>query len=162
VSSCAYLLINAPVDRYIRANRHVALKILTADCYGGEKDTFEVSILEHIKATDLSNPGASHILGLLDYFRHRGPYGEHVCLIFKAMGPDLAAYRRLFPQLRVPTQTLKQITRHLLLALAYLHQSCKVIHTGKFEDVRVTTVRLNQLTIPRHKTAEYPCGNNKD
>lgn len=109
------------------------LKILTANSYDGENDIFELSILQHIKNTDLSNPGANHILGLLDSFRHQGPYGEHVCLIFKAMGPDLAFYRRIFLKKQIPVQIMKQITRQLLLALAYLHESCRIIHTGKFK-----------------------------
>lgn len=127
----------------IRANRHVALKILRADSHGGEHDIFELSILEHIKSTDGSNPDASHILGLLDHFRHRGPQGDHLCLIFKAMGPDLMAYRRLFPELRIPFHTLKQITRQLLLALAYLHKSCRIIHTGKSEHIVDRIMRIN-------------------
>ena len=125
------LFLESAAEGSFRANRHSALKILTADSYGGEKDTYELSVLEHIKATDSFNPGAQHILGLLDHFKHQGPNGEHVCFIFKAMGPDLATYRQLFPKSRIPIRTLKRFTRQLLLALAYLHQSCRIIHTGK-------------------------------
>lgn len=96
----------------------MALKIVTADSYGTENDVFELSILEHIRAKDTSDPGTNHILGLIDSFRHHGPRGEHICLVFKAMGLDLAIYRRLFPRLRIPPQTLKQVARQLLQALA--------------------------------------------
>jgi len=126
----------------VRSNRHVALKILTADSDSGEHATFELDILEHIKITDGSKKGASHILGLLDHFRHRGPHGDHLCLVFKAMGPDLTGYRRLFPGLRIPVLPLKQITRQLLLALAYLHGSCRIIHTGKSKIVVNRATRI--------------------
>jgi serine/threonine-protein kinase SRPK3 len=109
----------------------VALKVLTADSYGTENDIFELSILEHIRVKDVLDPGINHILGLIDSFRHHGPHGEHICLVFKAMGPDLAIYRKLFPQLQIPPQTLKQVARQLLQALAYLHQSCGIIRTAK-------------------------------
>src|SRR5947199_6848095 len=96
-------------------NRYVALKILTADSYGGEKDTFELDILKHIKVTNPSHPGAKHILGLLDHFRHRGPYGDHVCLVFQAVGPDFATFRRQLPELRLPMVLVSQVSKQLLL-----------------------------------------------
>lgn len=37
-------------DRSHRTKRHVALKVLTADSFGHQKDTFELEILRHIKA----------------------------------------------------------------------------------------------------------------
>lgn len=149
----------------VRSNRHVALKILTADSDSGDHATFELDILEHIRIKDGSKHGASHILGLLDHFRHRGPHGDHLCLIFKAMGPDLTVYRRLFPDLRVPILTLKQITRQLLLALTYLHRECRIIHTGKSKNVVNGAARIIWLIparISRHKAAERSLGDRKD
>lgn len=144
-------------------NRHVALKILTADSYGSTRDTFELSILEHIKAKGFSNPGASHVLGLLDHFRHQGPNGGHVCLVFKAMGPDLVTYRRLFPRRRIPIPLLKQITRRLSLAFAHLHQTCGIIHTGKFKPLeRISKTQGADTILVRHQTTKYPHRNNRD
>ncbi|KAI9834760.1 MAG: hypothetical protein M1819_002846 [Sarea resinae] len=129
-----------------RNNGHVALKILTADSYGGPKETFELDILYHLKTTDPSNPGAQHILGLLDTFHHSGPYGDHVCLVFKAMGPDLVKYRQLFPRSRIPVHLIKQITRQLLLALAYLHESCGITHTDiKPQNILVETPAIDDM-----------------
>jgi serine/threonine-protein kinase SRPK3 len=130
----------SPAHHDARTNRHVALNILTADSDGGEHATFELAILEHIKCTDASNQGARHVISLLDNFRHKGSHGDHLCLVFKAMGPNLSAYRRRFQQLRIPVDTLKQITRQLLLALSYLHKSCRIIHTGE-----------SQHTVPKAK-----------
>ncbi|KJZ74933.1 hypothetical protein HIM_05664 [Hirsutella minnesotensis 3608] len=116
--------------RSLETKRHVALKILTADSFGAGNDTFELDILMHLKAQIPSPPGAAHILELLDHFEHRGPHGNHVCLVFKPMGPDLSKIRRLFPSLRLPAPLVKSISKQLLLALSYLHDTCQVIHTA--------------------------------
>jgi serine/threonine-protein kinase SRPK3 len=108
------------------------LKVLTVDSYGRQHDTFELDILGHIKSqTPSPHLGAGHILGLSDEFVHHGPHGNHLCLVFKAMGPDMSKYRRLFPKQRIPVPLMKQISRQLLLALSYLHDTCHAIHTGK-------------------------------
>lgn len=113
-----------------RTRRHVALKMLTADSYGHQQDTFEMDVLGKIKSKGVATPGSQHVLGLLDNFEHVGPNGKHVCLVFKAMGPDMSKFRRLFPRSRVPVPLMKSISRQLLLALAFLHDDCKVIHSG--------------------------------
>ncbi len=108
----------------------MALKILTADSYGTEHDTFELAILRHIRTKGNPDPGTSHILGLLDEFEHRGPNGNHVCIVSRAMGPDMAKYRRLFPKARIPLAAMKAVAKQLLLALDFLHSTCGIIHTG--------------------------------
>ncbi|SPQ22208.1 1c17f1d4-95d7-478a-8e76-adfc9a26f8ae [Thermothielavioides terrestris] len=131
---------------HLETRRHVALKILTADCYGQQQDTFELDILRQIKAQTTPHPGSNHILPLLDQFEHQGPNGKHVCLVFKAMGPDIQRYRRLFPRLRIPVPLVKDISRQLLLALAYLHDVCRVIHTDiKPQNILVETTAINTM-----------------
>ncbi|KAI8953812.1 kinase-like protein [Xylaria longipes] len=107
---------------------HVALKILTADSFGGEKSTFELDILRHLasRVTESpGSPGANHIVGLQDEFKHSGPNGRHVCLVFKSMGPDMSHYRRLFSRARLSIPVAKKVTKELLMALAFLHDSCQ-------------------------------------
>lgn len=116
---------------YSRLNRHVALKILTADSYGGEKDIYELSILRHIKPANADHPGFQHVICLLDDFQHTGPHGVHVCLVFEVMGEDLAALVRRYRDKKLPIHLVKQVARQLLLGLDYLHRSCKVVHTGQ-------------------------------
>lgn len=73
-----------------------------------------------------------HILGFLDEFRHNGPNGQHVCLVFKAMGPDLGQLINAFPRRRLPIPIAKKIAKDLLSALTFLHDTCGVIHTDMF------------------------------
>ena len=84
-----------------------------------------------MRAQKFFNSGANHILDLLDEFEHHGLNGNHACLVFKAMGPDMSKYRRLFPKLKIPLPFMKNISKQLLLALSYLHDTCRVIHTGQ-------------------------------
>ncbi|KAG8415453.1 hypothetical protein J3458_009300 [Metarhizium acridum] len=130
----------------LELKQHVALKILTADSFGQGYDTFELGILRRIRAQNSSNPGATHILGPLDNFEHNGPNGNHVCLVFKAMGPDMSKYRRLFPKLRIPLPLMKVISKQLLLALSYLHDTCRVIHTDiKPQNILIETSAINKM-----------------
>ncbi len=114
-----------------RVNRHVALKILTAESYGGEKDIYELSILRHIKTANPDHPGYNHVIRLLDEFRHAGPHGIHICLVFEVMGEDLVALVRRYCDKKLPVHLVKQVARQLLLGLDYLHRSCKIVHTGQ-------------------------------
>lgn len=146
-----------------RSKQHVALKILTADSYGQGSDIFELDILKHIRAQRASNPGANHVLGLLDDFEHCGPNGNHVCLVFKAMGPTMARYRHLFPKPRVPLPLLRDISKQLLTALSFLHDTCRVIHTGQSDSViQHTTANFAPFLWPpasngahRHQTSKH-------
>lgn len=132
---CAFGLVNSQYEdaclTLLRVNRHVALKILTAESYGGEKDIYELSILRHIKTANTDHPGYKHAICLLDEFRHAGPHGVHVCLVFDVMSEDLVALGRRYPDRKLPVHLVKQIVRQLLLGLDYLHRSCKVVHTGQ-------------------------------
>ncbi|KAL9609607.1 MAG: hypothetical protein Q9167_005631 [Letrouitia subvulpina] len=115
--------------RDTRVNRHVALKILTAESYGGEKEIYELSILRHIKTVNPDHPGYKHVICLLDEFRHTGPHGVHVCLVFEVMGEDLVTLARRYSDKKLPIHIVKQVARQLFLGLDYLHRSCKVVHT---------------------------------
>ncbi|KAJ8127478.1 hypothetical protein O1611_g6159 [Lasiodiplodia mahajangana] len=128
------------------AKRHVALKILTADSYGYQQDLFEMEILSEIKSKGVTAPGSQHVLGPLDNFEHVGPNGKHVCLVFKAMGPDMSHFRRLFPRSRIPIPLMKLISRQLLLALAFLHDTCQVIHSDiKPQNILIETREINEM-----------------
>ncbi|CAK7221095.1 hypothetical protein SBRCBS47491_004411 [Sporothrix bragantina] len=130
-----------------KTKQQVALKILTADSYGGIKDTYELAILEHITEQARNNPlGGQHVLVLLKQFRHCGPNGEHVCLVFKPMGPDLGKLRDIFPRRRLPIPVAKKVARDLVSALVFLHDSCGIIHTDiKPSNILVETQELNDI-----------------
>jgi serine/threonine-protein kinase SRPK3 len=68
---------------------------------------------------------------ILDHFRLDGPLGVHTCLTFPVVGPSLSAFLTALGSKKVNYELVKRFTKQLLLALAYLHDECKIIHTGK-------------------------------
>lgn len=113
-----------------RTNKHVAVKILTADSLDVDHPVFELEILQRIVSADLSHPGYQHVIHLIDNFHHIGPNGTHLCLVFPVMGENLDVFRRRFVTGQIPATLMKQIARQILLGLDYIHHSCNVIHTG--------------------------------
>lgn len=106
------------------------MKVLSAECYGAGHDIFELKILERLRTQGSQHPGSRHITMLEDSFEHEGPNGRHVCLIFKAMGESLSAFREKFEDGIIPSRLVQRIAQQLLQALEYAH-SRGVIHTGE-------------------------------
>lgn len=75
---------------------------------------------------------------MLHWFVIRGPIGDHLCLVFEALGPSISAIldmspkylkpgARVFTGTRFPLPMAKSILRQILLGISYLH-SKHVIH----------------------------------
>ena len=118
------------ITAIFRENNFRALKVLSAECYGGFKDIYEREILEHLRGADPSHPGYAHISTLVDSFEHQGPNGTHVCLVFRVMGETLRSFGTWFKDHMIPNEIMRRFTIQLLLALDYAHDH-GVIHTGK-------------------------------
>lgn len=112
-----------------RAKHNVALKICTSK--GPRGGTLELGILDGVKTQLVSHPGSNRVLQLLHSFKHKGLNGNHLCLVFDLMGPDLEDYRNLFPGRRLPASLVKRLIRQLLYGLSALHNACNVIHAGQ-------------------------------
>jgi serine/threonine-protein kinase SRPK3 len=112
-----------------------ALKILSAESYGGKHDIREREILLHLRDADTGHPGYRHICTLIDRFEHNGPNGRHVCLVFHVMSDTLLGYRQMLPGEQLHDATAQRVAVQLLLALDYAH-TFGVIHT----DLKPTNV----------------------
>ncbi|KAK4552044.1 hypothetical protein LTR86_010721 [Recurvomyces mirabilis] len=112
-------------------NSYVALKLLSSDCYGTEHDIFEVEILKTITRhqTCVGGTKSTHVVELLDTFQIIGATGVHKCIAMPVLGCSLSAQAGRFPDGRIPHRIVKQITKQLLSGLAFLHDTCGVIHT---------------------------------
>lgn len=110
----------------------MALKILRADCYGGSHDIFEREILSRLSdiAKKSNHGGRNFVLPLLDQFKHEGPNGKHVCLVFEVLGHHLDFQTAKYEDGRLPLKAVRTIVRQLLLGLDFLHRECGIIHTG--------------------------------
>ncbi|QSS60981.1 serine kinase [Histoplasma capsulatum] len=126
--------------RDARHEKYVALKVLRADCYGGPHDIFEREILSRVSeiSNQSSHPGCNYVSHLLEQFKHTGPNGEHVCLVFDVLGHHLGFQAARYEDGKLPVQAVKGITRQLLLGLDFLHRGCGIIHT----DLKPTNIPL--------------------
>ncbi|KAI4252120.1 MAG: hypothetical protein LQ352_004461 [Teloschistes flavicans] len=164
----------------LRTNRHVALKILSADAHGRyddtgrwliEEHTFEREILSEIASTQLDHPGRKRISKLLDHFEHVGPHGRHDCLVFEVMGRSLEEFCAQWNPPRIPSPILRRVTCQLLTAMDYLHRTCGIIHTdikpsnillelGTSDDERERCIEIYFRIVPiptgiAHDTFDY-------
>jgi len=125
---------------FIRINRYVALKIVTAKSSATETES---KILEHLSSKGLGDPGKDHVMTLLDTFMHNGPNGVHRCLVFDVMGPSTATMAENLPtglrtlprnhnqcvepgepiERRYPLWMARSILRQTLLGIRFLHEN---------------------------------------
>ncbi|KAG6013437.1 hypothetical protein E4U43_007287 [Claviceps pusilla] len=132
--------------------RYVTLKVLRADSYGGSHDIFEVEMHSKICqiSKESSHQGRDHVLHYLDTFKHKGPNGEHVCLVFDVLGHHLNFQKAHFENRKLPAKCVKSIAKQLLLGLDFLHRECNIIHT----DLKPTNI-LVQLENPDQVVSQY-------
>ncbi|KAI1428423.1 kinase-like domain-containing protein [Xylaria sp. FL1777] len=56
------------------------------------------------------------------------------------------SYRKLFSRAKLPIPVAKKVTKELLMALVFLHDSCQVIHTDiKPQNILIETSEINEM-----------------
>lgn len=107
----------------------MALKIANnnASSAGHERE-----VEEHISTADPSHRGRSLIRTLIDSFEVKFPEGSYSCLVYRPMREPLSMYQRRFDDRKMPLPVIKTYIRALLTGLVYLHEECRIVHTGKF------------------------------
>lgn len=122
-----------PVLNASRMDRHVALKVVKSAPRYTETALDEIKLLQRLimsgSAVSGAHGGRSHVISFLDHFRHRGPNGVHVCMVFEVLGENLLALIRRHQNKGVPMPLVRQIAKQVLLGLDYMHRCCGVIHT---------------------------------
>jgi len=114
-----------------------ALKVVKSAQHYTEAALDEIDILSHIAKLDPHNQ--SHCCRMLDTFKHRGPHGKHVCMVFELLGDNLLTLIRHYSHEGIPLTIVKHLTRCIMEALDYLHHKCGIIHTDlKPENVMLT------------------------
>ncbi|KAI1116421.1 serine/threonine protein kinase [Nemania sp. NC0429] len=106
----------------------LALKVLSAECYGTGHDIFEREILKRLKDGDQTQPGYEYIAHLLDDFEHEGPNGKHICLVFELCGETLRSFGAWFPDSMIPNSIMRRFAIMLICAVELAHDQ-GVIHT---------------------------------
>jgi len=105
---------------------YVALKIVKSAEHYTTAALDEIKLLNDVAKFDPT--GAKHIVQLIDHFKHKGPNGEHVVMVFEVLGKHLLdLIEKHYKGLSL--NVVKSITKQILIALAFLHEKPQIIHT---------------------------------
>ncbi|KAL4244619.1 protein kinase superfamily protein [Abortiporus biennis] len=119
----------------------VAMKVLVSELTSDTTGWDERGIMVTLRSRNPEAPGYRHICRLLDDFIVVGPNGSHICLITELMGPTVSDIIKYWPDL-LPLSLVKRISKHVLLALQYMHDTCDMAHTDiKGDNIFMTGVR---------------------
>ncbi|KAF8998297.1 hypothetical protein BDQ17DRAFT_1411141 [Cyathus striatus] len=162
----------------LRMNRHVALKVVKSAPRYTETALDEIKLLQRLITSSTpptgpspanphpppspahTHPGRSHVISFLDHFRHKGPNGTHVCMVFEVLGENLLGLIKRHQSKGVPMPLVKQIAKQILLGLDYMHRCCGVIHTDlKPENVLISipdVERIIQAELTSPSSAQSP------
>lgn len=106
------------------------MKVLVSDLSNDKTGWDELGTLRALRVQNPQALGYRYICHLLDDFVFQGPNGSHICIVTELMGPTaLDIFRCLTAAM--PLSLVKRISKHLLLALQYMHDECNIVHTGK-------------------------------
>ncbi|XP_073064672.1 uncharacterized protein [Primulina eburnea] len=106
---------------------YVALKVQKSAEHYTEAAMDEVRILKQIAEGDPEDNKC--VVKLLDHFKHSGPNGQHVCMVFEYLGDNLLTLIKYADYRGVPLHMAKEICFHILVGLDYLHHQLSIIHT---------------------------------
>lgn len=107
----------------------VALKITNSNKHTPDA---ECEIESHIAKTDPTHRGYPLLRTFLECFEVNSPEGRHLCLAYEPMREPIWLFRRRFNNDRIPLLIMKTYILFLLAGHDYLHETCRVVHTGLY------------------------------
>lgn len=121
----------------------VAIKIIRSAQKYTDAALDEITILNEVNKSDPDD--TKNCLRFIDSFKHSGPNGDHMCLVFEALGNNLYEVIKRNRYTGLPIPIVKTICRQILIGLDFLHTKCQLIHT----DLKPENILLNtQFTTP--------------
>uniref|UniRef100_A0A5B7AH68 non-specific serine/threonine protein kinase n=1 Tax=Davidia involucrata TaxID=16924 RepID=A0A5B7AH68_DAVIN len=126
----------------IQKSRYVALKVQKSAQHYTEAAMDEITILKQIAEGDPDDRKC--VVKLLDHFKHSGPNGQHVCMVFEYLGDNLLTLIKYSDYRGVPLHMVKEICFHILVGLDYLHHQLSIIHT----DLKPENILLLSMIDP--------------
>ncbi|XP_057423562.1 uncharacterized protein LOC130717372 [Lotus japonicus] len=123
-------------------SRYVALKVQKSAQHYTEAAMDEITILQQIAEGDPDDKKC--VVKLLDHFKHSGPNGQHVCMVFEYLGDNLLTLIKYSDYRGMPINMVKEICFHILVGLDYLHKQLSIIHT----DLKPENILLLSMIDP--------------
>lgn len=121
---------------------YVALKVQKSAQHYSEAAMDEITILKQIAEGDPDDKYC--VVKLLDHFKHSGPNGQHVCMVFEYLGDNLLTLIKYSDYRGMPIHMVKEICFHVLVGLDYLHRQLSIIHT----DLKPENILLCSMIDP--------------
>ncbi|RLN36280.1 serine/threonine-protein kinase SRPK-like [Panicum miliaceum] len=118
----------------VQSQKYVALKIQKSAPEFAQAALHEIEFLSEITNRDPSN--CKCIIQLIDHFKHTGPNGQHICLVFEFLGDSLLKLVQYNRYKGIGLDRVKRICKSILVGLDYLHSELGIIHSDlKLENV---------------------------
>ncbi|KAM3385801.1 hypothetical protein ACQJBY_009492 [Aegilops geniculata] len=118
----------------VASQKFVALKIQKSAPEFAQAALHEIEFLSEITKRDPSNCKCT--IQLIDHFKHAGPNGQHICLVFEFLGDSLLKLVQYNRYKGIGLGRVKEICRSILVGLDYLHGELGIIHSDlKLENV---------------------------
>lgn len=140
--------------------RYVALKVQKSAQHYTEAALDEITILQQIAEGDTDDKKC--VVKLLDHFKHSGPNGQHVCMVFEYLGDNLLTLIKYSDYRGMPISMVKEICFHILVGLDYLHKQLSIIHTDLKPENILLLSTIDPSKDPRKSGAPLILPNSKD
>ncbi|GJS34318.1 SRSF protein kinase 3-like protein [Tanacetum coccineum] len=107
--------------------KYVALKLQKSAPEFVQAALHEIEVLSTITENDPGNRKC--VVQLVDHFKHRGPNGQHLCMVLEFLGDSLLHLIRYNRYKGLNLNKVREICRCILIGLDYLHRELRIIHT---------------------------------
>uniref|UniRef100_A0A1J3CIJ7 non-specific serine/threonine protein kinase n=1 Tax=Noccaea caerulescens TaxID=107243 RepID=A0A1J3CIJ7_NOCCA len=143
-----------------QSSRYVALKVQKSAQHYTEAAMDEITILQQIAEGDTEDNKC--VVKLLDHFKHSGPNGQHVCMVFEYLGDNLLTLIKYSDYRGLPIPMVKEICYHMLVGLDYLHKQLSIIHTDLKPENILLPSTIDSSKDPRKSGAPLVLPSDKD
>ncbi|KAK7267858.1 hypothetical protein RIF29_20537 [Crotalaria pallida] len=144
----------------IQHSKYVALKVQKSAQHYTEAALDEITILQQIADGDPDDKKC--VVKLLDHFKHSGPNGQHVCMVFEYLGDNLLTLIKYSDYRGLPINMVKEICFHILVGLDYLHKQLSIIHTDLKPENILLLSAIDPSKDPRKSGVPLILPNSKD
>ncbi|GKA32189.1 SRSF protein kinase 1 [Tanacetum coccineum] len=110
-----------------KTQKYVALKLQKSAPEFVRAAQHEIEVLSTITENDPGNKKC--VVQLVDHFKHRGPNGQHSCMVLEFLGDSILHLIRYNRYKGLNLDKVREICRCILIGLDYLHRELRIIHT---------------------------------